>query len=154
MDGLGESDVTPTLQRRLDMLPEDLETFFKHIIESVSRVYRCYTAKCLLLAQRAREPLPVIAYAFLYEEGEDPAALKRLSVSPMSREDIRAKRRLVATRIGSWCKGLIEVKDILTANTWEPLRKSRVDFLHVSVKDSIVTPYMQRFLIQHAGADF
>jgi hypothetical protein len=110
MDGLDENDDIATLQRRLDMLPEDLEKFFKHIIESVARVYRSYTAKCLLLAQRAREPLPVMAYAFLYEEGEDPAALIRLTVSPMSREDIREKRVLVATRISSWCKGLIEVK--------------------------------------------
>jgi hypothetical protein len=154
MDGLGENDDIATLQRRLDMLPEDLEKFFKHIIESVARVYRSYTAKCLLLAQRAREPLPIMAYAFLYEEGEDPAALTRLTVSPMSREDIRAKRKLVATRISSWCKGLMEVKDMPTANTWEPLRKSRVDFLHLSVKDFIVTPYMQRFLMEHAGPDF
>jgi hypothetical protein len=48
----------------------------------------------------------------------------------------------------------MEVKDMPTANTWEPLRKSRVDFLHLSVKDFIVTPYMQRFLMEHAGADF
>jgi hypothetical protein len=154
MDGLGENDDIATLQRRLDMLPEDLEKFFKHIIESVARVYRSYTAKCLLLAQRAREPLPVMAYAFLYEEGEDPAALTRLTVSPMSREDIREKRVLVATRISSWCKGLIEVKEMPTANTWEPLRKHRVDFLHLSVKDFIVTPYMQGFLMEHAGAEF
>lgn len=154
MDGLGENDDIATLQRRLDMLPEDLEKFFKHIIDSVDRVYRGYTAKCLLLAQRAREPLPIMAYAFLYEEGEDPAALTRLPVCPMSGEDIRAKRRLVAMRISSWCKGLMEIKDMPTANTWEPLRKSRVDFLHLSVKDFIVTPYMQRFLMEHAGADF
>jgi hypothetical protein len=154
MDGLGESDDIATLQKRLDMLPEDLEKFFKHIIDSVARVYRSYTAKCLLLAQRAREPLPIMAYAFLYEEGEDPAALTQLPVSPMSREDIRAKRALVATRISSWCKGLMEVKEMPTANTWEPLRKSRVDFLHLSVKDFIVTPYMQSFLMEHAGADF
>jgi hypothetical protein len=146
MDGLGENDDIATLQRRLDMLPEDLEKFFKHITESVARVYRSYTAKCLLLAQRAREPLPIMAYAFLYEEGEDPAALTRFTVS--------AKRKLVATRISSWCKGLMEVKDMPTANTWEPLRKSRVEFLHLSVKDFIVTPYMQRFLMEHAGADF
>lgn len=95
-----------------------------------------------------------MAYAFLYEEGEDPAALTRLPICPMSREDIRAKRRLVAMRISSWCKGLMEIKDMPTANTWEPLRKSRVDFLHLSVKDFIVTPYMQRFLMEHAGADF
>jgi hypothetical protein len=61
---------------------------------------------------------------------------------------------LVVKRISSWCKGLLEVKDMPTANTWEPLRKSRVDFLHLSVKDFIVTPYMQRFLMEHAGADF
>lgn len=154
MDGLSENDDIATLQKRLDMLPEDLEKFFEHMIESVARVYRSYTAKCLLLAQRAREPLPVMAYAFLYEEGEDPTALTQLAVSPMSREDIRAKRSLVATRISSWCKGLMEVKDMPTAKTWEPLRKSRVDFLHLSVKDFIVTPYMQRFLMEHAGADF
>jgi hypothetical protein len=154
MDGLGENNDIATLQKRLDMLPEDLEKFFKHIIESVARVYRSYTAKCLLLAQRAREPLPIMAYAFLYEEGKDPAALTQLLISPISREDIRAKRALVATRISSWCKGLMEVKDMPTANTWEPLRKSRVDFLHLSVKDFIVTPYMQRFLMEHAGANF
>jgi hypothetical protein len=154
MDGLGESDDIATLHRRLDMLPEDLETFFKHIIQSVDRVYRGYTAKCLLLAQRAREPLPMMAYAFLYEEGKDPAALTCLTVSPMSREDIRARRALVTNRISSWCKGLMEVKDMPKPNAWEPLRESRVDFLHLSVKDFIVTPYMQRFLMEHAGADF
>lgn len=154
MAGLGEDDDIPTLQERLDRLPDDLEKFFKHIIDSVDHVYQSYTAMCLLLAQRAREPLPIMAYAFLYEEGKDPTTLTRLPVSPMSREDIRARRALVVNRISSWCKGLLEVKDMPTANTWEPLRKSRVDFLHLSAKDFIVTPYMQRFLMDHAGADF
>lgn len=30
----------------------------------------------------------------------------------------------------------------------------QLDFLHLSVKDFIVTPYMQQFLMEHAGADF
>jgi hypothetical protein len=154
MAGLGEGDDIATLQDRLNRLPDDLDKFFKHIIDSVDHAYQSYTAKCLLLAQRAREPLPIMAYAFRYEEGKDPTSLTHLTVSPMSREDIRAKRALVVKRISSWCKGLLEVKDMPTANTWEPLRKSRVDFLHLSVKEFIVTPYMQRFLMEHAGADF
>jgi hypothetical protein len=154
IDGLGEEDSVTTLRKRLDLLPETLEKYFEHIIVRVGRVYHGYTAKCLLLANVAHEPLPVTAFAFLYEEDEDPSFLKKLPVQPISREEMRRNRVLVARKISSWCKGLLEIRDTDIANTWEPLRRSRVDFLHLSVKDFLETAYMQHFLREHAGSDF
>jgi hypothetical protein len=69
--GLSEEDEIDMLQTRLDMLPKSLEEFFAHIVKSMEQVCRKYTARSLMLAHRAREPLPVMAYAFLYLETSD-----------------------------------------------------------------------------------
>lgn len=154
MRGLSEQDDVAMLQKRLDALPPDLESYFAHILDSVDQVYQRYTARALLLAHRAREPLPIMAYAFLYENDQDEQFLANLTVRPMTREDIIAKRTDIEVKISSWCKGLMEVRQYATTNVWEPLRRYRVDFLHRSVKDYLETSDMQRFLHDKCGAAF
>jgi hypothetical protein len=154
LEGLSEEDDIPTLQTRLDMLPKTLEDFFAHILDSVHDIYRKYTARSLLLAHRAREPLPIMAYAFLYEDDRSSSFLANVAVAPMTRSEINEKRVAIEKKISSWCKGLMEVRSYSTENVWEPLRKYRVDFLHRSVKDYLETSDMQQFLHEKAGSDF
>lgn len=154
LGGLSEDDDIATLQARLDLLPRSLEEFFAHILHSVHEVHQKYTARSLLLAHRAREPLPVMAYAFLYEDDRSAAFLGNVAVEPMTRNEINEKRLAIERKISSWCKGLMEVRSYSTTNVWEPLRKYRVDFLHRSVKDYLETSDMQHFLKTKAGPDF
>jgi hypothetical protein len=82
--GLSEEDEIDMLQTRLDMLPKSLEEFFAHIVKSMEQVCRKYTARSLMLAHRAREPLPVMAYAFLYDDTRNAAFLGNVEVVPLT----------------------------------------------------------------------
>ncbi|KAK3708933.1 hypothetical protein LTR37_011263 [Vermiconidia calcicola] len=50
--GLAEGDDLATLARRLDQFPEDLNEYFRHIMNRVDKVYEQQTASALLLAEK------------------------------------------------------------------------------------------------------
>lgn len=152
--GLTEEDDVKMLQQRLDALPNTLEEYFEHMIENVEDVYRVHTARSLLLAHEATEPLPALAYWYLRTDTEDPNYAFDAKIEPMSRIDLNEKRQDVRKWINSWCKDLMEVVKYPTSNTWEPLRHYRVDFLHRTVKDFLGTSEMQEFLYKRAGLGF
>ncbi|EGP87705.1 uncharacterized protein MYCGRDRAFT_71829 [Zymoseptoria tritici IPO323] len=154
MSGLNNEDDFLTLRRRLDLLPKTLKEFFEHIVDSVEPVYQVCTARSLMLAHRAREPLPILTYAFLYDHFNDESSLSRVAIQPLSRQDIQAKRKDVSTKVSSWCRGLMQVVTYDTSITWAPLSRYRVDFLHRSVRDFLETSEMQSFLQKRVGSSF
>ena len=72
-EGFANGDSIFILQTRLLSLPTDLELFFKHMFNSVERVYQERMASSFQVALRVTEPpLLLMAYSFLDEEEEDP----------------------------------------------------------------------------------
>jgi hypothetical protein len=68
--GLTSSDRMSDLQRRIELLPLSLEDFFKHMLESIEKVYRKDTFKAFQYVLHAPPsgPIPLIVFSYLDEE--------------------------------------------------------------------------------------
>lgn len=142
-EGLTNHDTLGDLWRRLHCIPEDLERFFKQILEGVEPFYHIKMAETLLMATTANEPLPGPIYGF-HDVGYevDDYAVKE-SLDPWGPTELRAFMEPFARRLNSRCKGLLEI------NAFD-----RVEFIHRTVRDFLQTGEMTGFLEAKAREKF
>ncbi|KAK3678944.1 hypothetical protein LTR78_001397 [Recurvomyces mirabilis] len=155
LDGLTEEDDIHMLQVRLDALPPSLEDYFALMLKSIDAAYRKYTARALLLACHATQPLPTLAYYHLNVELNNPHYAIKAPVQTDSSSELDAHRRGVISWINKWCRDLLEVSPIRWGS--DPLgllQDYRVDFLHRTVRDFLADEGMQTTFARDAGADY
>ncbi|KAK4452678.1 hypothetical protein QBC34DRAFT_455598 [Podospora aff. communis PSN243] len=134
-NGLTEYDSVSDLQRRLERIPDDLEAFFRQILESVEPFYHPKMATTLLISLQATEPAPISIYTFHDTEYEDPNYALRLPLEPLPKSQQTARNKQTSRRLSARCRGLLEIT-----------KGSRVEFLHRSVMDFLRTNDMASFL--------
>ncbi|KAJ2977575.1 hypothetical protein NUW58_g7768 [Xylaria curta] len=140
--GLFDGDTIRDLQRRLDSLPSDLESFFRHIISQVDNMYHNKMARLLLTAVNARQSLDLEFYRRQeYEEEDSDYALNK-SAEEATGHPQELIQESCQRRINARCGGLLEI------------RKGRVEFLHRSVRDFLLTREMNDYLHLESGPEF
>lgn len=149
--GLEEKDEIADLQRRLNLLPKDLEDYFKHIFDAIEDAYQEQTAQIFQIAVQAVQPLSVIAFLFLDEEKKDPEYALNDDKHRLSDAETYSIYDKMRTRLNARCKDLLEVNKYEDDSTF---LKYRVDFLHRTVKDFLQTHDMQEMLKSRAAANF
>ena len=144
-DGFVNRDSIATLKKRLRSLPTDLEPFFKHILNSVDKIYQQQLAQTFQVALDADRPLPLILYSFIHEEDVDLVAQMPYMTMPFS--EIHRRCEEMICRLNALTKGLLEASfsghDVIDA----PNRTEHtVDFLHRTVRDFLMTREMADLL--------
>ncbi|KAK4494230.1 hypothetical protein PRZ48_014528 [Zasmidium cellare] len=153
--GLTEQDDIPMLQKRLRQLPTDLEHYFQLILDSVDTVYQEYTARTLLIVFEASQPLSMLAFWYLETDLEKPDFVLKLDIKPLPDESVTQCRTIVAARLNKWCRDLLEVIWSPTAGSFGDMAQLfKVDFLHRTVRDFLMTRNIQDTLIERAGSEF
>jgi hypothetical protein len=142
-NGLTEYDSFSDLQRRLERIPDDLEAFFRQILESVEPFYHPKMATTLLISLEATEPAPIAVYGFHDTEYEDPNYALKLPLEPLPKSQQTARNKPTARRLSARCRGLLEIT-----------KGSKVEFLHRSVMDFLRTKDMASFLSDKAPPTF
>ncbi|PNP56082.1 hypothetical protein THARTR1_03607 [Trichoderma harzianum] len=118
-EGLSNGDRITDLSRRLSGLPTDLEQLFKHMLESVDPADYAKMAGILQAAAHALEPLHIDLYWQLERE-------------PL--EQISKQREQTTHSINDKTKGLLKLVNL------------RVEFLHRTVKDFVLTKDLEEYL--------
>ena len=165
--GLANADRVVDLQRRLDGLPDDLEEYFKHMLDTIDRTYLQQTAQTFHVALEASEPLKLMTYCMLDELETSPEYALNLECRVMSEMNIRSRHHDMKLRINARCKDLLEVTRVGNDNTIgyslgvesiQPLPESvldyQVDFLHRTVRDFFHTRYMYEWVGANVSEDF
>jgi hypothetical protein len=147
--GLTYADRISDLQRRLRLLPQSLEEYFKQMLDSVEEVYQKQTAETFQVALLAEGSFSVITFSFLDEE--DPNFAFNLKVEPMGDEEVISRREEIERRLDGRCKGLLEVMQSGNSHTFS---EYRVEFLHRTVRDFLLTKDMQHVLEERVGPTF
>lgn len=127
-EGLTNEDTFADLERMLESFPEDLEPFFRQIIDSVPGFYKARTGEVLRIALSAHEPLDAMVYS-CHDDCQDVYE--------------ETRREQIVRRLNGWCKGLLEINFL-----------GQIDFLHRTVADFLRTKEMSKYLISCTGADF
>ena len=147
--GLTNGDSLSILQTRLRRLPSDLETYFLHILRQVDGIYRQSTARTFKEALQAVEPMPLLTYSFLDEE--DPDFAVTLKHREVDKNDMKARNEKMSRRINGRSKGLLE---ICRGYPWPEILGDKVEFLHRTVRDFLLTKDMQTFLDSNCSESF
>ena len=156
--GLQNADRIMDLQRRLRLLPSDLEEYFQHMLKNIDDNYRQQTAQTFLLALEASETLSFMTYAMVDELEIDPSYALDLGIQQMSSADITSKHRDVTLRVNARCRDLLEV----TPNYQKPhaslglpsFYDYQVDFLHRTVRDFLHLKEIYEWLLENVSYGF
>ncbi|OCL03823.1 hypothetical protein AOQ84DRAFT_368031 [Glonium stellatum] len=151
LQGLTYADRISDLQRRLGLLPPTLEDYFHHMLNSVEEVYREQIAQTFEVVLCATEPLSLITFSFLDED--DPDFAFHTKFQPMNDTEIHSRHEIMRRRLDGRCKGLLEVIQD-NYNNWGIFFNYKVDFLHRSVRDFLLTRHMQQLLEDHLDFPF
>jgi hypothetical protein len=152
------SNITPqtsfdTLFEKLANIPSDLEKYFESILLGIDRSYRQKTAHKFMVTLQAVQTVPLMVYWFMdHKSIDDIIGMKAESLAP----EIAAERLKDAARsLEIQCKGLLKAysTDVNPEAEHPWLFEYRVDFLHRTVADYLLTADMQIFL-QNWSSDF
>jgi hypothetical protein len=144
-DGNSLSELRSTLYS----FPSDLEEYFKRLFTTLDNKYRPEAARLFRLAlytsheSRSQNPLTLMTTSFVNEKCLDFAM--RVEPIPTPNTELEEKLETARRRLNSRCKGLLEVSNLCVRDRGIFLA-SRVDFLHRTVKDFLLTKEMTDIL--------
>ena len=149
--GMGSGDRVSDLQRRLDLLPPDLEKLYDRILQSLDPFYLEHAAQLFKLVQESYDPPPLMLLSFADEEGLDPYA--NMSIEPLSQDELSLRADTMRRRLNSRCKGFLEIGDKSTGAMGDVVGET-VQYLHRTVKDYVESKEAQRTLGTAIKSDF
>ena len=158
--GLVNGDRLSDLQRRLALLPPDLEKLYEKMLDSVDHLDVEHASQIFQHVRAAEEPPSLLCLSFADEE---PDFATKMKVQPLREDEKSSRAEEMRRRLNSRCRGLLEVgppvslvaeaidpgdvsltdhpmsvNDRLAEGT--PLTDLTVQYMHRTVKDFLETP--------------
>lgn len=161
-EGLEDGLSCVDLMQEVDVLPDQLESLYKHILTSLGKskrkkAYQTFSMVSELKPQNNYR-MSLLAYSFLedYEAGEN-FFMNGDNLSPMDRltgDNGKKRAESSSRRLAGWCKGLVEPyeRQLMApgieskspcVNAWEDWCMD-LDFVHRSVSDFLGSKEVQR----------
>jgi hypothetical protein len=140
LNGLMNQDTIKDLERRLELLPPDLEDLYRHMISTVDLLYRSRTFKFFYFVT-CMDTNPLALLLSFFDEDLDVPIKAQIHLLPSSEEQKRVID--ITARVTTACAGLLEVHWPLGNRDWS---ETRVEFMHRTVLDFFEKPDMQEEL--------
>lgn len=132
LEGFTYNDGIKTMHRRLESIPDSLEGFFQHMLDSAPKFYLKDRARVFQIALSTNYALPMILYSFVGDLEDEPELTYQEIRRPCEEHERPLRRGTVERRLDACCKGLLEVVD------------NRDDFLHRTVRDFLLAGDVKR----------
>jgi len=149
--GLTNSDDMSDLELRLAKLPGHLESYFKHMLNTIEDVYQQHTARTFRIMLCAGSSLPLIALHFIDQERQNPNYALQHEIQSVPVQKVMDIVVVKTRQLNAHCKDLLEVT---LDSTEHPLFSYKVGFLHRTVIDFLRTGDMVNLMSKRAGSDF
>jgi len=155
LEGLRNYDRLMDFQRRLEILPPDLENLYSHMLNKMQPLYLRQASQLLQIILRhtefeADQPLSALQLSFAEEENPGLAFSHEIGELPIALR--LSKCRAMEGRLRSRCCGLIEIWQDWRLNEDDRILKSRVIFLHRTVVEFLRNPEVISDLFLHTTA--
>lgn len=151
LDGFTNRDHISDLQKRLQELPADLESFYKNILlNHIRPFYHEQSSQMFQMVQAANTgfigcpPLTLSLLMLSFTEETESALVLNPPKRLLKPEDRAFRCSEMAARLKSQCGGLLEV-----SGTWQT-----VGYLHHSVRDFLNMPDTQELLLSRTKQSF
>ena len=155
LEGLRNYDRLSDFQRRLEILPPDLENLYSHMLNRMEPLYIRQASQLLqIVLQHTRlevdQPLSSLQLSFADEA--DPETAFSQEIRPLSTSSRLIRCRAMEGRVRSRCCGLVEIWQDWRLDENERILKSRVIFLHRTVVEFLGNPKVMDDLRLHTTA--
>ncbi|KAH7166528.1 hypothetical protein EDB81DRAFT_853152 [Dactylonectria macrodidyma] len=167
LDGMTGGEDIEALKERLNSTPSDLEGLFQKILDSIEDSYFGQASRLFQIHRTALEPPSLLA--FYFADRFDKSSADTEDTMPMSDEKALFRAEMMARRLNSRCKGLLEIGNPASDLDFQALltglsskssadgsisRHSVVRYLHRSVKDWLESPEIWAKLLTGAQTPF
>lgn len=152
--GVIDGDSMAALSRRLEEIPDDLDAFFRRIIDVIPRQQRKYA--CLYFRIMLAAPMQPPLLSLFFVEEEEPDFVEKTPLQAPHNQVVEARQRAMERRLESRCRGLLEAKkhDQESSSAFGIQWMYYVDFLHRSVRDFLLSKETQSTLNEYSSSDF
>jgi hypothetical protein len=124
LDGLRNRDEISDLQRRLDVLPPDLDSLYSHMIDHIDPLYFVQASQIFQIFGTASDlnvPLSILELELAVSADYTTVISKSSKATQiMANSEIFERCDRMAAHLKSRCEGLLEVHDVLD-NNWESI---------------------------------
>jgi hypothetical protein len=147
LSGLQNSDTRIDLLQRLDKLPVDLETLYKHMLGSMSLEYQRKASTMIQLVMRSaqiQQEAQMTVLQLSYAEEEMPSQSIKARIEPITEFLETARCESTEGRMRSRCCGLIESQELMRGTGDIELC---VGFLHRTVLEFLKEPAVWQGLL-------
>ncbi|KAG9229409.1 hypothetical protein BJ875DRAFT_523413 [Amylocarpus encephaloides] len=155
LQGLRDRNRISDLQKRLQLLPADLEPLYEHMLARTDPFYAEQASQIfqiVLAAQRDSASRQITLLQLSWAEDEDRLLTLNASIRPLSSSEIEERCKLMDSKLKGVCSGLLESYDS-RFSTIAP--DARVVCLHRTVSDFFKKPSVWESIIKHtAGTRF
>jgi hypothetical protein len=166
VNGLKNGDGVQHLRMRLDLLPDDLEDLYEHMLGSIEEIYLSQTSQIFQIFRAADYNLTIPVLNGTLEATLEDAMLEFRH--PMKLEDLKLRHKRWLTRhrarfshfervqsqLNSRTKGLLEVNHFKRPAIEGSLEVKfpRITYLHRTARDYIESPKVWNSLLMHTRA--
>ena len=146
LEGLDNADRVSDLQRRLELIPSDLEELFDKMLNSLDPFYFSHACQLIQIVRASQKPLTLLALYFADED--DTLSAIQAKIEPLIEEQQLERVEMMRRRLKSRCKGFIEA----------PIKHSQansyVEFIHRTAKDFLEGPNIWAKILEGADSSF
>jgi len=122
--GLVNGDRVSDLERRLELLPPDLEKLYHKMLNSLEPFYYSHASQFFQLVRTAFKPPTLLVLSYADEEADFAFKTK---VHPLTNEEKILRADTMRRRLNSRCKGLLEIAHTLDrATSQNPFNPSKL----------------------------
>jgi hypothetical protein len=146
--GLRDGDSVSDLMRRLQTLPNDLEAYFRRLLESLDIQYQTQATKLFQVVLGAIRPISLMTVSFLNEQRADFECSPTLP--PSDSAALSARLQLAERWLNTRYCGLLEVHE---TNCWSAVGYRVAEFLHRTAREFLSTEDVQRILRAYSSRE-
>ncbi|KAL2214042.1 hypothetical protein CC79DRAFT_1391923 [Sarocladium strictum] len=150
--GMADGDRIEDLERVLDHLPTELEKLYEKMMSDIKPQYLEHATQLFKLMSSCTTPPSLLLFWFADEENFMEQALHGdTEITPHT--EIQGRREDMRRRLGSRCRGLLEIHND-TTNPADGKLGGTVRYLHTTVADFVSSPLGKQKLNQLLEGDY
>ncbi|KAI9762718.1 MAG: hypothetical protein M1840_001185 [Geoglossum simile] len=159
LEGLGNRDEVPDLQRRLELIPVDLEDLFNSMLAKIGSFYLDKAAEIFQIIRASHritesmevypsQLMPLDTLSLSFAVNPEPDLVFNPHPQAISEIDRQERREKIRDQLKVWCAGLLETG-------MAPRSQDTVRYLHRTVRDYLDRPEnLGRLVSRTAKTDF
>jgi len=145
LSGLNNSDQISDLQKRLRLLPSEIEDLYKYMLAQIELVYfeegsRIFQLMATAYTHEGSGKRNLCAIGVSFAEDPDPSLVFKCRDELLSEVEVQSRVLRVDRRLRLCCAGILELSSSDTKEMLQERGNMRVEYIHRTARDFLDTP--------------